>query len=308
MLTHHGISVEQSLVMDPQNEPFPVQTTRNVGGAQVREIQAIDYPFFIDIRPDGMASDSAIVSNLPAVTLNWASPVVVDEEKNAAREVTKLLQSSSESWTRTDSNIQPDFDAHPQLGFPVGSETERHTLAVSVQGSFESFFKDKPSPFAEAESTEGESGEQTGTPTPTPPPSALSTIESSPETSRLIVIGSVEFLDDIVFDLSSSLTQDRYLNSLQFIQNCVAWCTEDVDLLSIRSRGTQTRVLLPLSEREQSFWEGANYVVALMALVVIGIVWNSRRRNEEPMELLPRDAVAPPVHSSGSAQEQEVTE
>jgi len=308
VLAYYGISVEQSLVMDPQNEPFPVQTTRDVGGTQVREIQAIDYPFFVDIRQDGMASDSPIVSNLPAVTLNWASPVIVDEEKNADREVTELLHSSAESWTRTDTTIQPDFNTYPQLGFPVGSEQERHPLAVSVQGSFESFFKDKPSPFAEDESAEGASTEQTATPTSTPPPSALSTIENSPETSRLIVIGSTEFVDDIVFDLSSSLTQDRYRNSLQFMQNCVAWCAEDVDLLSIRSRGTQTRVLAPLTEREQSFWEGANYIVALLALVVIGIVWNSRRRNEEPMELLPRDAVAPSAHATGSAQAQEVTQ
>lgn len=294
MLDHYGISVEKSLVMDPQNEPFPVQTTRDVGGTQVREIQAIDYPFFVDIRSDGMASDSPIVSNLPAVTLNWASPIVVDEEKNVGREVTRLLRSSPQSWTRTETNIQPDFESYPQLGFAVGTEQERHTLAVSVQGSFESYFKDKPSPFAGESSTEqGESAEQAGTPTPTPPPSSLATIESSPETSRLIVIGSMEFVDDIVFDLSSSLTQDRYLNSLHFLKNCVAWSTEDLDLLSIRSGGTQTRVLVPLSERAQSFWEGANYVVALLALVVIGLVWNSRRRNEQPMALLPRDAVAP---------------
>ncbi len=305
MLAHYGISVEQSLVMDPQNEPFPVPTTRNVGGAQVREIQAIDYPFFVDIRQDGMASDSPIVSNLPAVTLNWASPLIVkraDEEKNADHQVTRLLQSSPESWTRTDANIQPNFEAHPQLGFPVSGERERHTLAVSVQGSFESFFKDKPSPFAEDES-DASAAAQSGTPAPTPPPSSLGTIDTSPETSRLIVIGSVEFLDDIVFDLSSSLTQDRYLNSLQFIQNCVAWCTEDLDLLSIRSRGTQTRVLAPIGEREQSFWEGANYVVALLALAVIGIVWNSRRRNEEPMELVPRDAFPPSAHSTASGRE-----
>ena len=307
MLVHYGINVEQSLVMDPQNEPFPVQTTRNVGGTQVREIQALDYPFFVDIRQNGMAPESPIVSNLPAVTLNWASPVVADEEKNADRQVTELLQSSPESWTRTDTSIQPDFNAHPQLGFPTGSERERHTLAVSVQGSFESFFKGKPSPFADGGSDGGEATGETASPTPTPPPSALSTIETSPETSRLVVIGSVEFVDDIVFELSSSLTQDRYLNSLQFLQNSVAWCTEDLDLLSIRSRGTQTRVLAPLSEGEQSFWEGANYVLALLALVVIGIVWNSRRRSREPMELLPmastsRDEGAPATRSTGSAQ------
>jgi ABC-2 type transport system permease protein len=254
-----------------------------------------------------MASDSPIVSNLPAVTLNWVSPIIVDEEKNADREVTKLLQSSPRSWMRIDANIQPDFNAYPQLGFPMGSDQERHTLAVSVQGSFESAFKDKPSPFAEDAAEEGEAGTE-GSETPTPPPSSLSTIEISPETSRLIVIGSTEFVDDVVFDLSSSLTRDRYINSLQFLQNCVAWSTEDLDLLNIRSHGTQTRVLAPLTEREQSFWEGGNYVVALLALVVIGIVWNSRRRNEEPMELLPPDAVAASAHSTGSVQAQEVSQ
>jgi hypothetical protein len=81
-----------------------------------------------------------------------------------------------------------------------------------------------------------------------------------------------------------------------------------LDLLNIRSRGTRTRVLVPLSEREQSFWEGGNYLVGLLALVVIGIVWNSRRRNEEPMELLPPDAVAASAHSTGSVQAQEVTQ
>ena len=308
MLAHYGITVEQSLVMDPQNEPFPVQTTRDVGGTQVREIQAIDYPFFVDIRQDGMAPESPLVSNLPAVTLNWASPITVDEELNADREVATLLQSSPDSWTTTETNIQPDFETHPQLGFPVGGERDQHTLAVSVQGSFESFFADRPSPFAAEDSAESSaSGEQPGTPTPEPPPSSLATIDSSPETSRLIVIGSLEFVDDIIFDLSSSLNQDRYLNSLQLMQNCVAWSTEDLDLLSIRSRGTQTRVLAPLSEREQSFWEGANYVVALLALVVIGIVWNSRRRNAEAMELLPREALEASANLTGSAQTQEVS-
>ncbi len=293
MLAEYGIEVGDSLVMDPQNEPFPVQTTRDVGGVQVREIEAIDYPFFVDVRQDGMAADSPIVSNLPAVTMNWASPITIDEEKNADREVTRLLQSSLESWTRTDTTIQPDFNAYPQLGFPVGTDQERHTLAVSVKGSFESAFKGEPSPFEDAEPEEGSaSSEEDGAPAPTPPPSSLAKIESSPDTSRLIVIGSAEFVDDIVFDISSSLTQDRYLNSLQLMQNCVAWSTEDLALLNIRSRGTQTRVLSSLSEREQSFWEGANYAVALLALVVVGIVWNSRQRNEEPMELLPPDAVA----------------
>jgi len=123
---------------------------------------------------------------------------------------------------------------------------------------------------------------------PEPPPV---TIEASPETARLVVIGSAEFVDDVVFEISSSLTQDRYLNSLKLMQNAVAWCTEDTDLLEIRARGSYARVLAPMSEREQSFWEGANYVIALLSLVALGAVWNARRRNEQPLELLPPESI-----------------
>jgi len=274
MLSDYGIQVEQLLVMDPQNEPFPVPVTRQVGGFQVQEIRAIDYPFFVDVRSDRMASDSSIVSNLPAVTLNWASPITIDEEKNTDRQVTTLLQSSPASWTRTDTDIQPNFDLYPDLGFPAGDEKQSYTLAVSVQGVFESAFKDKPSPFTET---------VTGTETIQGP--IPSVIEASPETARLVVIGSAEFVDDTIFNISSRLMQDRYLNSLKLMQNAVAWSTEDLDLLNIRARGTYARVLAPMTEREQSFWEGANYVVALLGLVVIGIVWNARRKSEQPMQL-----------------------
>jgi ABC-2 type transport system permease protein len=287
MLAGYGIQVEEPLVLDPQNEPFPVQVVRDVGGFQVQEIQAIDYPFFVDVRSDGMTSDSPVVSNLSAVTLNWVSPITVDEGKNAERQVTTLLQSSPASWTQIETNIQPDFELYPELGFPVGEDKQSYTLAVSVQGAFESHFKDKPSPFAggeEGEDMEASEGEAAQEPIP-------ATIKASPETARLIVIGSAEFLDDVVFDLSSRLTQDRYLNSLKLVQNGVAWATEDTDLLNIRSRGTYARVLIPMSEREQSFWEGANYVLALLALIVVGAVWSARRKNQQAMELLPPEAI-----------------
>ncbi len=102
-----------------------------------------------------------------------------------------------------------------------------------------------------------------------------------------MVIGSAEFLNDIVFNISQNLTRDRYLNSLQLTQNMVDWSVEDLDLLTIRSRGTTTRLLNPLTESEQSFWEAANYVVALLAVLGLGILWRVRRQNEKPIELDP---------------------
>jgi len=223
----------------------------------------------VDIRQDSMAAESPIVANLPAVTLNWASPVEVDDAKNQEREVVTLLQSTDGSWLRTSTGINPDLGTYPQLGFPVEGEPQARPLAVSVRGSFESYFKDKPSPFQE-------SGTET---------SALGTIEVSPDSSRLVVLGSAEFVDDVVMEISRSFSQDRYLLNLQLLQNIVDWAVEDEDLLSIRSRGTYARLLRPLEKDEQSFWEGLNYAVVLLALIGIGVVWNVRQRSEEPMAL-----------------------
>ncbi|MCB0193751.1 MAG: Gldg family protein, partial [Anaerolineae bacterium] len=279
MLQGYGIDVEQSLVLDPQNEPFPIQVARDIGGMQVREIQAIDYPFFVDIRSDGMDQTSPILSSLPAVTLNFASPITVDEEQNAERQVDTLLQSSAGSWLRTDTNIQPDTQTYPQYGFPVEGEQQSYPLAVSVQGVFDSYFKDKEIP--QAAPAEG---------SPEPPPTQIGTIDSSPDSARLVVIGSAEYLNDVIFELSSSLSRDRYFNSLQFTQNMVDWSVEDLDLLSIRSGGTSARVLAPMDEANQSFWEYINYGLALAALVAIAVIWRSRRRSEVPMELLPQSS------------------
>jgi ABC-2 type transport system permease protein len=255
-----------------------------VGGFAVQELQAINYPYFVDVRTDGMASGNAMIANLPAVTLNWVSPVRVDEAASAEREVTTLLESTDQSWTSPDTNIQPDLETYPDTGFAVGAASGPQPLAVSIIGSFDSYFAGKESPL-NAPPPADASGQNAPQPTPAAP--ATGTIEQSPATARLVVIGSGDFLNDTVFTISSQLAPERYLNSLQFMQNAVDWSVEDLDLLSIRSRGTSSRVLEPLTTDEQSMWEFANYGFALIALLLIGLWWASRRRTEQPITLTP---------------------
>jgi ABC-2 type transport system permease protein len=285
LLASYGVTVESSMVLDPQNEPFPVQVPRTVGGMQVVEMRQINYPYFVDIRSDGMDSSSPIVANLPAVTLQWASPLQVDE--STGRDTVVLLHSTANAWKRSDVNVNPDMQTYPELGFPIEGEREVQTLAVSVRGSFDSYFADRPSPFEPGEAlpeppgvgTETESTDQGDS-------TVLGTVTSSPESSRLVVIGSAEFLDDTVLDISRSMSQDRYLNNLNLVQNAVDWAVEDEDLLSIRSRGTYARLLRPLEETQQIRWEVINYVVALLGLIGVGVVWYTRRQNEEPRFLV----------------------
>ena len=285
VLASYGVEIGEAMVLDTRCQPFPVRVWRQVGNMQVTEIQQIAYPYFIDVRSDGMDSDSPIVSNLPAVTMQWASPLTLDEAKMEGRQVDVLLRSTAESWLRSAADVQPDLTNHPKLGFAIEGEQKAHTLAVAIRGSFQSYFRDKASPFAEqGEATPTATATATATPEP-----ALGAVEASPETSRLVVIGSAEFIDDTVLQILSSTSADRYLYNLQLMQNAVDWAVEDEDLLSIRSRGTYSHLLKSLSRAEQSLWESLNYGVALVALVAVGVVWNVRRKQERPMTLVEAD-------------------
>ncbi|CAG0935441.1 hypothetical protein TFLX_04281 [Thermoflexales bacterium] len=292
LLASYGVQVTPTLVMDPQNEPFPVQVARNIGGLTVQEIQAISFPFFPDIRSNGMDRTNPIVSQLTAVTLNFASPLALDQAKNAKRTTSVLLKSSPNAWLSTNTQLEPNFQLYPETGYPIEGQPQAYPLAVAIQGVFDSYYKGKPSPLLQSDQAAVDPTGATPEATPTPAPLTASLLESSPETARLVVLGSGEFVDDVVLQLSSRLTQNRYLNNLQLLQNAVDWSVADLDLLSIRSRGTTTRVLKPMDQREESTWEIVNYAIALAALLGIGALWYARRRNEQPIELVPDD-VAP---------------
>jgi ABC-2 type transport system permease protein len=167
----------------------------------------------------------------------------------------------------------------------VEGEQEARPLAVAIQGSFESYYKGKESPF-EAQSEAAPTDTETAPETAATPEPVLGTIEESPETSRLVVVGSSEFIDDTVLQILGNVSGDRYLDNLQFVQNAVDWSVEDQDLLSIRSRGTYTHLLTTMDRNEQTLWEGLNYGLALAALAAIGMVANMRRKQEQPMKLV----------------------
>jgi ABC-2 type transport system permease protein len=277
-LAHQGVELEQTLVMDRQSTPFPIPVRRQVAGFLVEEIQTIAYPYFPDIREDGMDQETGITSGLGQITLNWASPVKIDPEKNQDRRVIELLKSSKESWTDDSGDIQPDFEAHGPLGFAVKDEQSSKPLAVAVQGRFRSFFAGKPSPLLQ-EPEEEESEDATGSDDATTeaedaeeqesPPTISGVVETSPASARLILIGSASFLTDTAISLATEATRTVYTKPLELIQNAVDWSLEDRGLLSLRGRGQYSRLLEPLTRGEQMSWEYLNYALALAGLALV---------------------------------------
>ncbi len=289
-LSHHGLIVEEQLVLDPQNSAFPVPVSRNIGGFQLQELRMLDYPYFIDVRGDGINRDNLITAELPQATLAWASPITVNQEKQAERKVTTLLQSTNDAWLSSSKDIMPQATGMGVSAFSPVGERAAHTLGVVSEGRFESYFAGQSSPLlattedvdddaAKGVATNDDELSDAGSDT-----QALqidSVIDRSPASARIILFSSNDFLSDSVISLAGSAQQTEYLNTLQLAANAVDWSLEDAGLLGIRSRGHFNRTLPPMEHSTQLFWEYLNYGFAIVALGAIALLERRHRRNKQ---------------------------
>jgi ABC-2 type transport system permease protein len=282
-LAHHGLTIESKLVLDRQNAAFPLPVTRNVGGFMLREWRMLDYPWFVDMRGEGLNDEHPTTATLPQMTLAWSSPITVDAEKNAARDVTTLLQSSPNAWLSDSTNVSPALNPDGTTAtFQPEGEQAVQALGVISAGSFTSYFADRDSPLVEearkptpaSASGGGDEAAETG---------AVedenvfgSVITKSPESARIILLASNDFLNDQILQLLGTANGGDYLNPLQFVANNVDWALDDSGLLAIRSRGHFNRTLAPLARGEQMVWEYGNYALAALALGVVAL-WQRRR-------------------------------
>ena len=275
-LAHHGITLRDAIVMDAQNSSFPIPVQRKSGDVVVDETQNLAYPFFPDIRRQGMENKTGITASLNQMTLNWAAPITIEARDH---DVIPLLRSSAESWLEEQGSIQPDFERFPQSGFPSGDAQEKHAylLAAIIQGKFSSFFKGEKSPLFDAQEDQQQF--------------AVDIVEQSSADGRIILIGSDIFLADSVIELATRTTGSRYLNSMQLIENIMEWSFEEPGLLKLRGRGDYARTLLPLSREQQRLREYLNYAAAIAGVVLLYLIERLlRRRRRRALGKLTTDA------------------
>ncbi|HEY6131630.1 MAG TPA: Gldg family protein, partial [Halioglobus sp.] len=266
-LAHHGLTIKETLVLDKQNASFPAPVARQSGNHQFRDVQMIDYPYFIDLRPPGLARDHAVTGNLPQVTMAWASPVAV--KPGSGNHTTVLLKSSDDSWLSHRRNIMPGVDAHgvDNLAPPSAVDstdsaaplTDSHALGVVVKGRFSSFFADREIP---PETRARDSASR-------PAPGGL--LERSPDSARIVLYTSNDFMDDQVLSSIVAASGTQYLGPLELFMNTLDWALQDEQLLEIRSRAHFNRTLPPMERRAQLLLEYFNYGLALLWLLALAL-------------------------------------
>jgi ABC-2 type transport system permease protein len=279
----YGLSYGKGLVLDQRSGALPIPVERNVGGYAVRELVLANYPYIVDVRGQGLDGKSPITSSLGQIDVPWAAPLKVDPQHSQGRKITPLLQSSTLSWVSESSDLMPDYQTYPDEGFAVSKPAGAQTLALMVEGEFDSMFKGKPSPLLAAAKT-GNAKPKVDAATHSDVKDSTEerlsfdrVIQHSPASSRLVLLGSSAMLSDQAIRLISEALGSQYSQPTEFVQNLVDWSLEDQGLLSIRGREHFARTLTPLTRAAQSLWEYFNYALVLGGL---GLIWwlNRRRR------------------------------
>jgi gliding-associated putative ABC transporter substrate-binding component GldG len=244
LLERYGVKVARDVVGEPRrNAPAAFSS----GFMQFR----IAYPWWIRIPGADLDRENPVTSRLEDLVLPWASSLEPVAPAPAGVTATVLAKSSREAFS-----VSGDYDFSPQ---PRSRETAGQKtpaagrpLAVLLSGKFPSFWRDKAPPAGAAGA------------------SAPQVRGESPETS-ILVLGT------------SRLAEPEFLRQFPengaFLLNAVDWMTFGPDLIGIRSRVSDERVLGPASERTKAAIKLLNVVGVPLLVALIGIVrLNARRR------------------------------
>lgn len=281
LLESYGVTVEQAFAMDPRNTAFPIPVRENRGGFVFERLEMLPYPFFIDVRPSGFDREHMALAGVPSLAMTWSSPVRLAETLADGVEGTVLIHSGDESWVRTDTSLEPDLQKYPEQGFapPEGATRGALPLAAALVGTLPSHFADKPSPLFQPDAAPDapdlqDAADRTGR-----------TLKTSTPDARLVVVGSSEFVGDLVTQIGGQIGGGSYRGNPVLLRNLIDWTLEDTDLLQIRSAGAFARTLEPMDDATRTRYEATNYVLVLLALLAVLGFTIARRRMVKPIPL-----------------------
>lgn len=270
-LAGHGVSIEDTVLLDERHAAFPLPVLRRVGDYEFRDMQFVDYPYLLDLRDDGLA-EHPITASLPQLTMGWASPLRVEARDGLV--TTTLLSTSPRAWTSDATDVMPQLDGSAYGLGSASDERSESPVAVLLEGVFHSAFTAAP----ELAPRDDASNE------------ALATgfISQSPTSARLLVVSANDFVSDQILSGVIAAAGTQYFGSLEFLMNAIDWALEDSSLTGIRSRAHFNRTLPPLPRDEQARIEYLNYGVAALLLVLLYGIWRglSARRRARLAELI----------------------
>ncbi len=251
MLFKYGVRVNLDLVQDYNAHEIPVYAGQGNNNANFRK-----WPYYPLIAP---TTDHPIVKNLGLTWFQFANSI--DTLPSPGIKKTILLKSSPNSRVvhhphRITLQLA-QINLNPSL-FAKGEQS----LAVLLEGSFTSFFKNRLAPSTLNNPDYGDFKEQ-GEPT------------------KMIVVSDGDVIGNHVNPLNGqmyALGYDRFTGksfaNKAFVMNCLDYLLDDYGLFQLRSKEFKLRLLQQAKVREEkSFWQNLNLILPVVILIISGLIY-----------------------------------
>jgi len=261
LLEHYGVKLNDNLVLDVSmgqltySQGFMTVTTGYAYFIKVLK----QYQYRTGETSEGLSTDSIITNQLESLTLPWASSIELLPQEDASVEAIALAKTSRGGWTaQSPYNISP---TNRQFQPPASMQQAR-TVAVSLSGTFKSFYVGKDIP--PAESDEAVTAQ---------PAEEERVTKTDSEATQIVVVGNSQFL------------QQGQRDGQLFFLNTVDWLTLGEELINIRSHGATNRPLKEIAESEKFFLKFVSIAGVPLLVIAFGLVrFFLRRRAKRLVE------------------------
>ncbi|MCL2209714.1 MAG: GldG family protein [Treponema sp.] len=252
MIASYGVIIRPELTLDRTALNMIYQAGNSQGGYRLAR-----YPLWFNVLSENANAKHPVSVNFSGLDLYWANPLELHPPSSV--EAIPLFKSTDSAWL-----MREQFHTSPEVPYmlELDAETTRgeKILGASLTGTFPSFFRGAEKPVREGSDLQ------------------LPDMPLSPDNSRIIVIGDVNFASDVL-----NATQAMY--NLEFILRAADWLTSDDDIISIRSRQPQAGRFdkIPELERRASvmrFSQILNVVLVPLFVIITGLFVASRRKKQ----------------------------
>lgn len=279
LLAHYGVTMTPAYVMDKtayKHQP-------REGGEQIIYFAPM-------LREDTINNQPPFMRNIKGIIAMQASPLsLVTDNVDAGRvAATRLLSSSRESWL-----MEGNINLNPMFISPPESEEEMtsYDLAYLLEGTFTSYFKDKPIPAKEtgetdlepsgrtaddAETGQAAETDQTGSgsdspaeiPADSPEVVAENLVLETSRPAKIFVLGCSQMLMDNMLDPEGRTT------NATFILNAIDHLNGNDDIAAMRSKQQTLNPLATTTPMVRGMIKTLNIAGLPLLVCVFGLaVW-----------------------------------
>jgi ABC-type uncharacterized transport system involved in gliding motility auxiliary subunit len=280
LLTHYGIRMQQSFVLD--ENCFRQQMPAQFGGGD----QPIYYAPLIKNR--FINKDLDFMKNIKVLVALKISPLELNTEHIKKNSLTshRLLASSEKSWQmRGRINLNPMFIKPP----PSSEEMQSYPLAYLIEGEFPSYFAGKPLPLKEVEEktseTEGKKSEQESAEKPSG--IDLSKIERTGQflpkgkPGKIFLMASADMLKNNVLDAEGQSS------NATFIMNVLDYLNGREDIAVMRGKEQRFNPLDDTQAGIKTFVKAFNIAGLPILVVIFGLgVWFRRHSRKKHIQMM----------------------